>query len=116
MSEIQFVKGLYAKAKHPNSPTFIVCKLSAKRQELIDWLETRGDEWVNMEVKIAKDGQKLYVCVEDESWKKKKNEYEPPRNSEQDYDARGTVEVENDDGSVDIVYPVDDINPNDIPF
>lgn len=108
----EYVSGLFAKAKHQNAPAFVVCKLSAKPKELIAWLETKLDqEWVNMDVKIARDGQKLYVQVD--NWKK--SEYQEPDRSNFDRED-DTVEVENDDGSVDIDYPADDLNPNDIPF
>ncbi len=112
MANAEFVKGLYAKPKHQNAPTFVVCKLSAKRQELIDWLETRGEEWINMDVKIAKSGDKLYVQVD--TWKKE-NAYTPDESTHND-DAEGPVEKENEDGSIDIVYPEEEDLDSQIPF
>ena len=48
---MEFIDGLFAKAPHPNAPDFVKAKISIKREELINWLNNRSDEWVNIDVK-----------------------------------------------------------------
>jgi len=66
MSETKFVKGLFFKEKHQNAPDFVIGKLSAKRLELIEFLQSESDEWVNMDIKLSKEG-KHYIAVD--TWK-----------------------------------------------
>ena len=47
---MEFIDGLFAKAPHPNAPDFVKAKISIKREELINWLNNRSDEWVNIDV------------------------------------------------------------------
>ena len=65
-NETQFIEGLIAKPPHENAPDFVIAKLSIKREELIEWLEGRDDEWINADVKESRGG-KWYVAVDD--WK-----------------------------------------------
>ena len=67
--EKKFPKGLFAKKPHDKAPDFIITNISLKRQELIDWLNSQTDEWINIDAKISKDG-KHYVEVND--WKPEK--------------------------------------------
>lgn len=120
MAEAIFVSGLYPKAKHANAPSFVICKLSAKPRELIAWLQGyENEEWINMDIKLSKSGEKMYVQMD--TWKKGGDSgyQEPDRSNwkaDNMADSEGTVEIENPDGSVDITYPEADLNPNDIPF
>ena len=45
---------------------FIHCKISIKKQEFIEWLSTKDDEWINIDLKTARSG-KLYGEVN--NWK-----------------------------------------------
>ena len=64
--ETKFVKGLFFKEKHANAPDFVIGKLSAERLELIEFLQSESDEWVNMDIKLSKEG-KHYIAVD--TWK-----------------------------------------------
>ena len=63
---MEFIDGLFAKAPHPNAPDFVKAKISIKREELINWLNNRSDEWVNIDVKEGITG-KWYASVD--NWK-----------------------------------------------
>ena len=67
MPDKTFVSGLFFKKPHEKAPSFVIGSLSAKRQELIDFLMFRTDEWVNMSIKESKGG-KYYIEIDD--WKK----------------------------------------------
>ena len=61
--QMEFIDGLFAKAPHPNAPDFVKAKISIKREELINWLNNRSDEWVNIDVKEGRTG-KWYASVD----------------------------------------------------
>lgn len=67
---MEYIKGLYAKQKHARAPEYVVCKLSMKRKDLIEYLNGKQDEWINAEVKNGKNG--FYVSIDD--WKPTKKE------------------------------------------
>ena len=60
--EMEFVNGLIVKAPHANAPDFVKAAISIKREELIAWLVTRDEEWINIDVKESKAG-KWYAAV-----------------------------------------------------
>lgn len=60
--DIEFVNGLIVKAPHQNAPDFVKCAISIKVQDLQEWLATKEDEWVNIDVKESKGG-KWYAAV-----------------------------------------------------
>ncbi len=62
MSDIEFVDGLIIKKPHDNAPDFVKCAISIKRSELISWLTTKTDDWINLDVKESKNG-KWYAAV-----------------------------------------------------
>lgn len=55
--ETIFVEGLYYKEPNEKSPDFVLAKLSAKREELIKFLEKQEGDWVNMEALKSKAGK-----------------------------------------------------------
>lgn len=63
-NETEFVDGLIVKAPRDGAPDFVKASISMKRQELIDWLSARKEEWVNLDVKEARSG-KWYAAVND---------------------------------------------------
>jgi len=63
MNDMTFVDGLIFKAPHPNAPDFVKMKVSNKRQELINWLSSHDDDWINVDIKESKAG-KLYGQVD----------------------------------------------------
>ena len=64
--QMEFIDGLFATAPHPNAPDFVKAKISIKREELINWLNNRSDEGVNIDVKEGRTG-KWYAAVD--NWK-----------------------------------------------
>ena len=58
------VKGLFFKEKSDKSPDFVLGKLSAKRVDLIEFLQSQKDEWVNMDILMSKAGNP-YVKIDD---------------------------------------------------
>ena len=63
MSEdITFVDGLIVKAPHPNAPDFVKASISIKRADLGNWLRSRDEEWINVDVKESKGGN-WYAAV-----------------------------------------------------
>ncbi len=64
MSDIKFVDGLIVKAPHEKAPDFVKAAISIKRSELISWLSTQTDDWINLDVKESKAG-KWYAAVND---------------------------------------------------
>lgn len=110
MAEQQFVSGLYAKPRAPKAPDYVVCGLSAHREELIAWLEQQEAEWIYMQVKISKAGDKFYVAIDP---------YEKgsaPKKTYQEPDRSTWSPSENTPDEDTIEYPPEDFNPNDIPF
>lgn len=66
MSDIKYIDGLIVKAPHEKAPDYVKCKLSIKRAELIEWLESQHCDWINADVKVSKN-DKWYASVDD--WK-----------------------------------------------
>lgn len=79
MSDKEFVNGLIVKAPHEKAPDFVKCKISIKRQELIDWLNGKSDDWINLDVKVSRGG-KWYAEIDD--WK-------PQQEQPKDYPSQG---------------------------
>ncbi len=62
MADVEFVNGLMVKAPHPKAPDYVKGSISIKREKLIEWLSSRDNEWVNIDVKESKGG-KWYAAV-----------------------------------------------------
>jgi len=60
----EFVDGLIIKKPHDKAPEFVKCAISIKRSELISWLSTRTEDWINIDVKVSKK-DKWYAQVND---------------------------------------------------
>jgi len=60
------IKGLYAKKPHEKAPKWVIAGLSIKRNDLINYLQSLGDEWVNMKLLESKDNN--YYIIKDD-WK-----------------------------------------------
>ena len=57
MSEKEFVAGLFVKAPHERAPDFVKASLSIKRADLGNWLRSKSDEWINVDVKQSQGGK-----------------------------------------------------------
>lgn len=66
MSEKQFVDGLSVKEKNENVPEWIKMRLLANRIQLIEWLQSQTEKWIDIDVKESKAGN-LYCEVN--TWK-----------------------------------------------
>lgn len=67
MAEQEFPNGLFVKAPREGAPDFVKGAISLKREEVIEWLQGKDDEWINLDVKEGKSG-KWYASVN--TWKK----------------------------------------------
>lgn len=62
--EMEFVDGLIVKPPHERAPDFVKATISIKVAELAKWLEGKaGEQWVNLDVKVAKSSGKWYASV-----------------------------------------------------
>ena len=59
---IEFANGVIFK-KNENAPEFVVGKLSIKKEEFINFLNSKEGDWVNLEIKKSK-ADKFYVSVD----------------------------------------------------
>lgn len=64
--EKEFPKGIMVKDPHENAPEFVICKLSIKRAEALEWIDGKQGDWINIDMKKSKEG-KLYLEVD--NWK-----------------------------------------------
>jgi hypothetical protein len=62
-NEMEFIEGFFAKAPHANAPDFVKAKVNIKREDLLQWLSARQDEWINIDIKEARSG-KWYASVD----------------------------------------------------
>jgi hypothetical protein len=75
MADKEFVNGLLVKAPREGAPDFVKANISINRKELMAFLSTKDDEWVNVDVKVAKTG-KWYAEVN--NWKPNGQKSEKP--------------------------------------
>lgn len=101
-----YVKGLYGKEKASTAPEFVICKLSANKKDLIDFLNSQTGEWVNMDVVKARDAGKLTVKLD--TWKPDPSKANPKPKSAAD------EEFDRMNGGT-LQYP-GTVNPDEIPF
>ena len=66
MPESKFIDGFFVKPPHENAPDFVKCKISMKREEVIEWLQGQDGDWINVDIKRSREG-KLYAQVDE--WK-----------------------------------------------
>ena len=52
-----FLDGLIFKLPREGAPDFVKGKLSIKREELITTLQGMNDEWINLDLKVSKEGK-----------------------------------------------------------
>jgi hypothetical protein len=84
--DIQFVDGLIVKAPNEKAPDFVKAQISIKVEDLGKWLREKfkaGEEWVNVDVKVAKSG-KWYAAVS--TYKPKEKEPEQPKKPSSKFD------------------------------
>jgi len=79
----KFVNGLIVKAPHDRAPDFVKCRISIKRKDLGNWLRGRDDDWINLDVKVSREG-KWYAEIND--WKPDSKSEEPVKKDDHDFD------------------------------
>ena len=79
MSEKQFVSGLFVKPPHEKAPDFVKCAISMKRKDLGNWLRGRDEEYINVDVKVSKEGK----------WYAEVNDWKPTKKNEPDFEGGG---------------------------
>ena len=76
MAETTFVDGLIFKKKKEGAPDFVKGSVSMKVDELKAFLDKHNNNgWVNADLLVSKDGQKLYFKLND--WKPAEEAKEP---------------------------------------
>ena len=83
MADGTFIKGLFYKLPHANAPEFVKGKLSIKSKELIDFINEQNSEWINVDLKISRDG-KPYAQLD--TWKPDSNRTTTPPPQEDNSD------------------------------
>lgn len=66
MAEKEFPKGIVVKLPNANAPEYVIGSLSLHRKELITWLESKSEEWINLGMNKSQGG-KPYAFVD--TWK-----------------------------------------------
>lgn len=66
MSDTKFIEGLIVKPPRENAPSYVIGKISMRREALIQWLQQQTGEWINADIKESQGG-KWYAAVDD--WK-----------------------------------------------
>jgi len=72
--EANFLNGLIFKMPHDKAPDFVKGSLSIKREEMIQALQELSDDWINLDLKVSKQG-KAYAQI---------NEWKPTNQEELD--------------------------------
>lgn len=62
----EYLNGLIFKHKHEKAPDYVIAKVSIKRLELIESLQAREGEWINLDLKESQAG-KLHAPID--NWK-----------------------------------------------
>ena len=62
----EFPKGIFIKRPNEGAPEFVKFSIGIKREEAIAWLNSKSDEWVNLQGLTSREG-KLYLAVD--NWK-----------------------------------------------
>ena len=66
-TESIMVNGFYPKPKHENAPDFVIGKLSIRvdqfREFLGEYLKEHPEEWINIDMKVSKNG-KGYAVID----------------------------------------------------
>ena len=78
MSDKEFVNGLLVKPPREGAPDFVKGSLSIRRDEMINFLAQKKEDWINIDIKASKEG-KWYAEVN--NWKPQQSA--PPQENKQ---------------------------------
>ena len=70
-NNVEFVNGMIFKLPREGAPDFVKGSISVKRAELIEFLNSKSDEWINIDLKVGKSG-KAFAAVN--NWKPENKE------------------------------------------
>lgn len=73
-TDIEFAPGFFVKAPHPNAPDYVKLGISIRREEFLEFLTKKEGDWVNLEIKESRNGEKLYASVDNWVPQTKSNE------------------------------------------
>ena len=98
----EFISGLFVKAPHDKAPDFVKAAISIKRSELLTWLTTRTEDWINLDVKESKKGV-WYASIND--WQPRKQDAyaaqnQPPQGSNQGQQTSGPANQLDEDQDI----------------
>jgi len=65
-NNLEFPNGVIFKLPRQGAPDYVKGSISIKRAELIQWLNGKSDEWINLDLKVGKSG-KAFASVN--TWK-----------------------------------------------
>lgn len=65
-NNLEFPNGVIFKLPRQGAPDYVKGSISIKRAELIQWLNGKSDEWINLDLKVGKSG-KAFAAVN--NWK-----------------------------------------------
>lgn len=71
----RFPKGIMFKERNIKAPEYVMGSISIKRTELLNWLSTETDDWINLGVNRSHNG-KVYIYVD--TWKTSAQQETPP--------------------------------------
>lgn len=57
MDSKEFIEGVIVKAPHEKAPDFVKAGVSIKTQDLIAYLQKKGKDWVNFQIKEGRSGK-----------------------------------------------------------
>ena len=104
MTDKKFIDGLIVKAPREGAPSYVIGKLSIKREELIAWLQQQNGEWINADIKVSQNGN-WYAQVDD--WKPSGQRTGTAQRQPAPQSQRPTPQA---------APPADDFGDDDIPF
>ena len=113
-NDVEFIDGFFAKAPHENAPEFVKAKVNIKREELLQWLTNKTDEWISVDIKEGRSG-KWYASVD--NWKPE--ESASTRDTEGESEPSWVQEDNSDSIPFDLPSPTDsrkDDDLDDVPF
>lgn len=82
-NESEFPNGIIFKLPRDGAPEFVKGSISIKRSELISWLSTRTEDWINLDLKVSQKG-KAYAQIND--WKPSKQDVTAQQNQQSNPD------------------------------
>lgn len=95
MADIEFADGFFVNEPNERAPDFVKCNISIDRERFIEFLQSKDDEFVNLDVLEAKSTGNWYAKVN--NWKPTpQNSPAPEKEKEHGSPASFTNEFDDD--------------------